>query len=45
MNFVKGAMLGMMAGTIVGVMNSNYIKSMAKKSKNAVKKMVKSYGF
>lgn len=45
MNFLKGTMIGMVAGTMVGVLNSNYIKSMAKKGKNAMKKMIKSYGF
>lgn len=33
MNFVKGAMLGMMAGTIVGVLNSDSLKAMMKKVK------------
>lgn len=43
MNFIKGAMLGMVAGTVVGVMNSNSLKDMVKKGKNKFKKMAKSY--
>lgn len=41
MNFVKGAMLGMMAGAIVGAMNSNTINDVIKKGKNKFKKMTK----
>ncbi len=44
MNFVKGAMLGMMAGTIVGVLNSDSLKAVMKKGKSKMKKMAKSYG-
>ena len=43
MNFIKGAMIGMVAGTIVGVVNSNTLKSMLKKGKNSMKKMTKVY--
>lgn len=42
MNFIKGAMLGMVAGTVVGVMNSQTLKDMLKKGKSAMKKMAKS---
>ena len=41
MNFVKGAMLGMLAGAVVGYMNSDSLKDMMKKGKNVVKKMTK----
>lgn len=41
MNFIKGAMIGMMAGTMIGVMNSNSLKDMFKKGKNKIRKMTK----
>ncbi len=43
MNFVKGAMFGVVAGTIVGVMNSDSIMKMFNKSSKEVKKMAKKY--
>lgn len=44
MNFVKGAMLGVVAGTIVGVMNSNSIIKMFNKGSKEVRKMARRYG-
>ena len=44
MNFVKGAMLGMVAGAVVGYMNSDSLKDMMKKGKSALKKMTKNMG-
>lgn len=39
MGFVKGAMIGIMAGTIIGAMNSDSINDMFKKGKKHFKKM------
>lgn len=44
MDFAKGALIGIVAGTVVGVMNRNYIMSMIKDGKNKMKKMKKKYG-
>ncbi len=44
MNFVKGAMMGIVAGTIVGVMNSDSIMKMFNKGTKEAKKMAKKYG-
>ncbi len=44
MNFIKGAMIGMLAGAVVGVMNSDSLKGMMKKGKNTFKKMTKNIG-
>lgn len=44
MNFAKGAMLGMIAGTIVGVMNSDSMINFFNKGKREVKKLRKRYG-
>ncbi len=41
MNFVKGAMLGIVAGTIVGVMNSETISYAFKKGTKTFKKYAK----
>lgn len=43
MNFVKGAMMGMVAGAIVGVMNSDSLMKMFSKGTKQAKKMVKKY--
>ncbi len=45
MNFIKGAAVGMIAGTIVGVMNSGMIKNMFNKGKRQIKHMQKKYSF
>lgn len=44
MNFVKGAMIGMAAGTMLGVMNKNKIMKMVKDGKRKIYRM-KKYGF
>ncbi len=44
MNFVKGAMMGIVAGTIVGVMNSDSIMKMFNKGTREVKRMTKRIG-
>ncbi len=41
MNFIKGTILGMMAGVVVGAMNSDSLKGMLKKGTNTMKKMTK----
>lgn len=43
MNFAKGAMIGMIAGTVVGVINSSNILEMFKKSKKELMKMKRKY--
>ncbi|MEG2310830.1 MAG: hypothetical protein RSB76_02465 [Clostridia bacterium] len=43
MSFVKGAFLGIVAGTIVGTMNSDRIYVMLNKGKRQMKKMKKKY--
>ena len=43
MNFLKGAMMGIVAGAIVGVMNSDSIMKMFSKGSRQVKKMAKKY--
>lgn len=43
MSFVKGAAIGMIAGTIVGVMNSSSIKGIFNKSKRQIKHLQKKY--
>lgn len=43
MNFAKGALLGILAGTVVGVMNSDSIMNVLKKGKKEVMKMTKKY--
>ncbi|MEG2348486.1 MAG: hypothetical protein RSB67_02430 [Clostridia bacterium] len=45
MNFVKGTMIGMFAGAVVGAMNSNTIMKMYFKGRKGYKKMIKRYGF
>ena len=44
MSFIKGAMMGIVAGTIVGVMNSDSIMKMFNKSTKEVRKMTKKMG-
>ena len=44
MNFGKGMMIGVVAGTIVGVMNSGTISFVANRSIRKIKKMKKKYG-
>ena len=41
--FAKGAVIGMIAGTVLGVMNSENIKTAFNKTKHEVKKMKKKY--
>lgn len=43
MNFTKGALVGMLAGTIVGVMNKDNIMSALNGTMKDVKKMRKKY--
>lgn len=43
MNFAKGALMGMIAGAVVGVMNSDSIMDMYKKSKKKMVRMKKRY--
>ena len=43
MNFAKGAIMGMIAGTVVGVMNSSSIMGMYKKGKRQMIKMKRKY--
>lgn len=43
MSFAKGAVMGIIAGTVVGVMNSSSIIDMYKKSKKQIMKMKKRY--
>lgn len=45
MNFVKGAVIGMVAGTIIGVMNDESIMKMVKSGKREVKKLKRKYSF
>lgn len=44
MNFAKGALMGIVAGTIVGAMNSDNIVKMFSKGTREVRKMKKRYG-
>ena len=44
MSFVKGAMMGMVAGAIVGAMNSGSIMKMFNKGTREVKKMARRVG-
>ncbi len=43
MSFAKGAMVGMIAGTVVGVMNSSNIMGMFKKGRRQVMRMKRRY--
>lgn len=43
MNFAKGALFGMVAGTIVGVMNKESIMSAINNTRREVKKMKRKY--
>lgn len=43
MNFTKGALLGIVAGTIVGVMNKDSIMNAIKSTRHEVKKMKRKY--
>lgn len=43
MSFAKGAIMGIIAGTVVGAMNSSNIMEMYKKGKKQVMKMTKKY--
>lgn len=43
MNFTKGALIGMVAGTIVGVMNKESIMSAINNTKREVRKMKRKY--
>lgn len=45
MDFIKGAVFGMMAGTIIGVMNDDNIMQMIKSGKKEVKKLKRKYNF
>lgn len=44
MHFVKGVMIGMVAGTIVGMMNSDSLYYALNMGKKQVKKMKRRYG-
>ncbi|MEG0872390.1 MAG: hypothetical protein RSE00_00295 [Clostridia bacterium] len=44
MNFAKGAILGMVAGAIVGAINSDSFMGMFDKSKKELIKMKRRYG-
>lgn len=43
MNFAKGAIMGIIAGTVVGVMNSSSIMGMYKKGKKQMIRMKRKY--
>lgn len=43
MDFVKGIMLGMVAGAVVGVMNSDTLTFAFNQGKKSLKKMKKKY--
>ena len=43
MKFAKGAVIAMIAGTVLAVMNSENIKTAFNKTKHEVKKMKKKY--
>ena len=43
MSFAKGAIMGMIAGTVVGVMNSSSIMGMYKKGKKQMIRMKRKY--
>ena len=43
MSFAKGAIMGIIAGTVVGVMNSYNIMGMYKKGKKQVMRMKRKY--
>lgn len=45
MNFVKGTMLGIVAGTIFGAMNSDSLSYMVNKGYKQIKRMKKKNGF
>ncbi len=49
MNFVKGTVIGIMAGTVagmvIGVMNDESIMQMYRKGKREVKRLKKKYSF
>lgn len=45
MEFVKGAIIGVVAGTIIGVMNDESIMQMVKNGKKEVKKLKRKYSF
>lgn len=44
MNFTKGAILGIIAGTVVGVMNKDGIMGMINKGQKEMRKMKRRYG-
>ena len=43
MSFAKGAIMGIIAGTVIGVMNSSNIIDMCKKGKKQMLKMKRRY--
>lgn len=43
MDFAKGAIMGIIAGTVVGVMNSSSIMEMFQQGKKQLKKIKKKY--
>lgn len=45
MSFVKGTMMGMLAGTVVGAMNSNKLMKLYFKGRKEYRKMMRRYGF
>ena len=45
MNFAKGAIVGMMAGAVIGAVNSDKIYDMFRDSKKMLKKCKRKYSF
>ena len=43
MNFTKGAIFGMMAGAVIGAMNSDMINGMFNNTKRQMKKIKRKY--
>ncbi len=44
MDFAKGAMFGIMAGAVIGVMNSDSILNTLKQGKKGLRRMTRKYG-
>ena len=45
MDFIKGAMIGIVAGTVIGVMNDNNIMHMIGQGKKEIKNLKRKYNF
>ncbi len=43
MNFTKGALIGMVAGTVIGIMNKDNIMSALNSTRREMKKMKRKY--